>query len=952
MFVSVLGPLHLEVDGAAVVVPGAMRRAVLALLAMAAPEPITRDSLIDALWPDDPPVSASAALQSHVSRLRRHLGSAADRLATTPHGYRLDLRAHELDAARMHALVQQARDRKASDPAAAAHRAEQARQLWRGRPLAGLDDIAALASWGRRLTETWLTACDIAAESSLALGDPSRAILAAEAARSVEPLRETSVVLTMRALAADGRAAEALRTANDYRRLLADETGLDPTPALTAAEHAAAAGTGARSALRAPATAHAHFAPPTALIGRDREVAGLERLLESERMVTIVGPGGVGKTHLALSVAQRAGAARPVTVLALAPVSDPRAVPVVLARALGLQVAAADATEMCAQRLSGEDHLLVIDNCEHLRSAVADLATSLLATCPELRVFATSRERIAVAAEQVCPLAPLPMPADDDDLARAEAVPSVALFIQRARRARADAISDPDDVAAACRVARRLDGIPLAIELAAGRLSSMSIRDLEARLDRALDLLAAPGPHSYADGRHRTLRAAVEWSYDLLDADGRRLFRHLAMFADGFDLTTAELLAAELEVTTDPARCLAGLVDASMVEVTFEPATRYRMLDTLRAFGLDRLTAAGETDDADRRLIRWAVGVSAWLSATVWTDEPRADRRLRTELGNLRVAWRRMRDRGDLDSACELVVNLYDLTAWRDTVEIWSWAMELGTDPALDGHPSEVAALGVAAEGTWFTTGDLDRAADLAQRGLALAAARGNESDDHCCFGLGDVLLLREQFADAAAMFERVAEMGSRPAEGWAMAAMAHTYGGRHELARALLRRAGEHPAPSTLRAFIEFVHGEIDRAEGQWIDAQARYRRALDAAVATGATFLQGIVSVSIVTAHAAAGDVAAALHGYRELIDYWERTGGWTQQWTTLRNLADLLDTLGDTGTATSLRAAADTSPESAGTRQVVTLGTAADRAASRAAALAVARDAISTHVAALEP
>ena len=329
--------------------------------------------------------------------------------------------------------------------------------------------------------------------------------------------------------------------------------------------------------------------PATRLFGREAQVAALHRLLADERLLTVVGPGGVGKTRVALELARRAEAA---TVLLLAPVTEPAAVPFALAAAMNLTVTGGDVLAACIAVLGDRPGLVLIDNCEHLLDAARDLALALLSACPRLTVLATSREPLGLAAEHTFRLAPLALPEPHQDPSRS---PAVAVFLDRAARVRPGNPA-PTGLDLVADIVRRLDGMPLAIELAAGRLSSFSLADLHARLDRALDLLGGGGPSG--DVRHRTLRATVEWSYQLLDEDEQWLFRHLAVFVDGVDLDTAEQLAEQRCRGRDPGSVLARLVDASMLEVTFTGGTRYRMLATLRAFGLDRLAAAGEHDDA------------------------------------------------------------------------------------------------------------------------------------------------------------------------------------------------------------------------------------------------------------------------------------------------------------------------------------------------------------------
>jgi predicted ATPase/DNA-binding SARP family transcriptional activator len=924
---SVLGPLRLVVAGTPVDVPGPKRRAVLAMLAMASPDPISAEQLVDAVWPGEPPSSGRAALQSHVSRLRRHLGPAADHLTSGDAGYQLELGADELDALGFEDLVRRARSVAADDPLAARDLLLEARRLWRGPPLAELTEVTSLAAWARALSEAWIDASDLLVRCALEAGDPATAVAAARAAEAAEPLREATAVLLVRALAAHGRAAEALRAAHAFRVRLGEETGLEPSPALAAVERAVASGDGADPAGHdraqpSPDGSAASEPPPpeptsplrtvpapaAPLLGRAAELAGLTRLLDEERLVTVVGPAGVGKTHLALEAARQVADDVEAHLLRLAPVTDEGALASALVGVLGLEAGIGDPVARCALRLRAGRHLLVVDCCEHLLDAVRTLVGALVEACPELTVLATSRERLGLPGERTCRLAPLPRPdaTSGDDVAE---VASVALFLDRARRVRPDLELGDGDLATVARIVGALDGMPLAIELAAGRLSSLALDDLEARLDRALDLLGATGP----DGRHRTLRAAVEWSYDLLPPDEQRLFRNLAVFPDGVDLRTAEDVFAQLGLSGEPATALGHLVDASMVEADLSGPARYRMLDTLRTFGLDRLEAEGESEVATERLMRWAVDLAAWLAAAgVSEDEVVADGRLRTELANLRTAWRTARSRGDLDAAIEIVLELYELVAWREVTEVWGWATELAADPDVAGHPGEAATLAVGAEAAWFSAGDLDRAEALAERAVAVMDPDDARSRRLAAWAMCDVLLFRGRYEESR-HYALLSRTGTpMEAEGYVQVALGATYEGDLELAEASIVRAKALPSPPTLRGFIAYCEGELGGRTGEWARAEAAYRTAIETAIGTGAGFLEGVASVGLVSTLVAGGRTAEALAGYRALLDRWERTGGWTQQWTTLRNVADLLDDLGDVATAATLREAADHAPE----------------------------------------
>lgn len=896
--VEMLGPLRLLVDGVAVDVRGPKRRAVLALLALAEGRTVTVDHLVDALWPEEVPESGRQALHSHVFRLRGHLGPAATRLETLPDGYRLALEAHDLDLAQARALLATARVSAQQDPTHALALLREAYALWRGPVLSDLTEIPEVATAVEGCAQLHREVTDALIGCAIDAGEADEVLGLAAASLASDPLREPAALMLMRALAATGRAPEALRTGRDYRHRLADETGLDPSPDLGRLEREIAGGAAGPALARPRVPAQ----PTSQLYGREAQVAALHRLLAAERLVTLVGPGGVGKTRVALEVAQGSEGA---IVLLLAPVTDPVAIPHALAAALSLNVVQGDVLSACVAVLGDRAGLLVIDNCEHLLDAVRDTVNLVLSSCPQISVLATSREPLGLAAEYSSRLGPLPLPGRDQDLAR---VPSVAVFLDRARRVRPSPPLAPAELPMVADIVRRLDGMPLAIELAASRLSTFSLADLRDRLDRSLDLLGGAGPSG--DPRHRTLRATIDWSYQLLTEDERRLFRHLSVFVDGLDLDAAERLATDLCVESDPGSVLARLVDSSMIQPEFEGRTRYRMLETLRAFGLDRLAAVGEAEDAAEHMIRWAVEMTAWIDAAMTTErEPEADAALRRELPNLRAAWSLARSRGALDDAIAMVTALFRAVAYRDLIEIRDWAEDLADDPALAKHPRASAVVGTAAEAAYHR-GDYPRAERLARKGLELAT--DHTESWYCMLPLSVAALARGAYADVVEYALAGAAVATEDSEYFGIAALAAAYAGDLDEARSLNARGLAHVVSPTMLAWGTYVAGEIESSAGRSELAEEHYVRAIDLARASGATFLVGVATVGLLTVSAAVGRIDESLRGYREVIDYFARTGNWTHLWVTIRNLADLLRRLGDTEPAALLEASADQAPD----------------------------------------
>ena len=484
-----------------------------------------------------------------------------------PGGYRLDV--DNTDVRRAERLVAEADDGARGDPARAAALLTDALGLWRGEPLADLPDRLALAAELAWLREWRLGLQERRIELLLDTGQPVNALPELEQLARIEPLRERPQLLLMRALHQVGRTADALTTARAYRRRLADETGLDPGRGMADLEQRVRTDD---PRLRAPDPAPAPVAAPTTpgrrppadrFVGRGAEIAAVRSALRHHAVVSVVGPGGVGKTRLVLELL--ASAAGRAVVVELAGVTTAADVPATVGAELGLRAASVDIGGAIAVQLGIGPVLLVLDNCEHVLDAASGLVAELLVRCPGLTVLATSRRRLGVPGEQVVRLGPLPEP------------DRVALFCDRAALLRVGFDAHRPEVREICAL---LDGLPLAVELAARREAVFGLRALRDRLAGGLQVLEP----AHAGDRTTALVPAAEWSYRLLDPQARTLFDRSAVAVGGFDLGALDHLAPA--GTANPAALLAELVETSMVlaDHSVEPP-RYRLLEPLRQVG-------------------------------------------------------------------------------------------------------------------------------------------------------------------------------------------------------------------------------------------------------------------------------------------------------------------------------------------------------------------------------
>lgn len=711
---GILGPLEVLRGGDPVPLPGAKQRALVAALVLHVGEVVTADVLADVLWGEEQPANPRNALQSQVSQLRRALGSDGKGIVVSrPTGYALDVAADAVDAVRFEAGVREGRQALAAgDVDRAASLLREALALWRGPALVEFAGEPFAEAAVSRLEELRLNATEARVEADLVSGRHAEVAHELEALVRSHPLREGLRGWLMLALYRSGRQAEALQVYHDTRQVLDKELGIDPSPELTRRyeellRHEDQAP--APRAVTAPPTPPSTTDPatqdlPTALssfVGREEELGRVLELVQNTRLVTLTGPGGVGKSRLATEAAIALQgdpvAEDGIWFVELAAVNTAELVVTQIASSLGLHDQAGasvsgvaggggEGLDRVARALRGRRALLVLDNCEHLVDEVASVAQKLLTAASGLTVLCTTQEALGVAGETVWSVPSLSVPADDvRDATDLEERGASALFLARVRERDPDFVPAVEQVPLIAEVCRRLDGIPLALELAAARVRTMGIEELAARLDDRFRILT--GRDRSTQPRQRTLRAVVEWSWDLLDPRERALMRRLAVFSAGADLDLVEQVCTDDEVPADDVLdVLEALVDKSVVAVDLAAQPpRYRMLETLRTFGLERLEDAGEGGalrdrHADRMLVL-AAETTPRLRGPRQLDAMRA---LDTVLPDLRTALAWLESSGDVGRGAHLAVELgwyWYLKGDRVDAVRWLSAFQGTTDP-------------------------------------------------------------------------------------------------------------------------------------------------------------------------------------------------------------------------------------------------------------------------------
>ncbi|NUR70241.1 MAG: AfsR/SARP family transcriptional regulator [Hamadaea sp.] len=636
MEISLLGPVEARADdGTPLDLGGVRLRRVLIRLALDPARAVSAAALVDAVWADDVPANAGNALQALVSRLRR----AGFPIEAAPGGYLLRVPPEAVDAVRFERL-------------AAAGRAEEALGLWRGEPLPEIEG----AEFAQATLARWATLHDGVRETLYARQIEAGTVDLAglQELAAAHPLRDRPVELLMRALRAAGRGPEALSAYERHRELLADQLGTDPGPVLRELHVEILRGDGEPAPAKGPRTNLP--AQRTSFVGRDEDLLRVRETLDRSRLVTLTGPGGSGKTRLAVETARGLLGAYPegVWLIELASVTKPEDVAPAVVSALGARARAlrkdvffdaADPLDRIVAVLAEHRTLLVLDNCEHVIDAAARLVDELLAACPLLRVLATSREPLGVPGEALWPVEPLRLPPSDATVEQALTFPVVQLLRERARAVRPDFEIDAAGVA----ICRALDGMPLAIELAAARLRSMPARQLADRLDDKFRLLR--GGSRTALPRHQTLRAVIDWSWDLLGDDERRGWRRLAMATSVISVELAEALLGP-----DALDVVGALLEKSLIRAQ---GSGYRMLETIREYGLERLAESGEEDEARKAWTEYFVGLAEAAEARLRTaDQLPWLRLLEVEHDNLLSVLRWTVAHGQKETAVRLIAAL------------------------------------------------------------------------------------------------------------------------------------------------------------------------------------------------------------------------------------------------------------------------------------------------------
>lgn len=887
-----LGPLEGVVDGQAVNPGGPKQRALLSYLVLHAGTPVSVAALVEAVWGDDAPDGAIRSLRTYASNLRRLLGTTAD-LKGEQGTYRLDLLSVETDIDEFRAATKEAASLE--DPHDRSKMFGEALDLWRGPFLADLDhpwlqEESASLEWERqRVVTDW-------ADATIAAGLPAEVIPVVERALADSPLDEQLAGLLMRAFYGSGRQADALAV---YRRLrdgLARELGVEPGPELRTLEeqillHEASMGGAKPDWLPAPSAD---------LVGRNVEIEDLLARIEQVRLLTLTGPGGVGKTRLVLELGRRIveRGDQSVFFTDLSTVLDESAVDAVLAASVGVQPHPDSGLRTSLiEYLRHRKALFIVDNCEHLSSAVARLLASLVRSCPEITVIATSRAPLHVDGEHEWRTPSLQFPdRPDASVNLLRQWPAVELLARRAPSSFQITDTNGGDVVELC---RHLDGLPLALELAAARLGSMTPGEIIATLGSSLQRSQAADVS--ADARHETLDATIGWSYQLLDEEARRLLDRLGVMSGWFLFDDVMDVCVTEPVSRENVRgWLSSLVDQSLVMAeTSGTCTRYRLLETIRRFAIGRLK--DDEQDIRKSHARHFARVAEVEAARLLTLEERAAvEELSLAYDNLRSAVGWAMEIGDVDTAARIVASIPDWGYWRSRYELSRWAQWVWARTTPDDLRWR-AACGSAARGAWIG-GRFDDAVRFANAGAGTAGAvvaRSGHPDDV----MADVALYQGDAQAALAHYSRAADEARHDdditREVWATYYVAVINAVLRRPVEALeaavksLTGAKETGNPTAL-AFSLYANGLALKHRSP-IEAMAMFEEAARIADSVRNEWFRGIAHMELASTIATHGEVSSGLQEFIGVIDHWHRVGDDTQLRLAWRYLVSALANVG---------------------------------------------------------
>ena len=741
--IRLLGPVEVRIDGRDAPLGGPRQRVLLAVLALRPGQVLPADELAEEIWAGHPPDGADTTLRSYVSRLRTSLAGFAT-IDRTDRGYILDVPPSAVDALEFERLVRTGRHSLEQGSARRARgQLADALALWRGQPFGEVGGEGNLEVAANRLDELRLLGIEARIEADLGLGRSAELVDELEGLVREHPFRERLWHHLMLALYRSGRQADALAAYHRARAGLDEHLGIEPTEELRALEAAIL-----RQEVPAVARQQALQNLPVALtsfIGRTAELETVSNLLQVHRLVTLTGVGGVGKTRLALEAARDASDAYfdGVWFVDLAPLGDPDLVASSVAAVLGLREGSeTSALDALTAQLGDRELLVVLDNCEHVRDACAELATTLLARVSNLHLLATSRVTLGVAGEVDYAVPPLTVPTDRADAGAVGAFDAVSLFLERARARRPSLLDDPATLAAVARIVSDLDGLPLAIELAAARAKALTVADIAAGLDDRFRFLVSW--RRLTTARHRTLAEAMAWSFDLLDVEQQALLAELSVFAGSTDIEAIASVCLDGDVTR--ARDLVQLlVDASLVILEADPngGSRYRLLETVRQYAAERLSAAGRTDIARAAHARHFAAL-ATATPRQGGDLGGGLARLDLEVDNLRAAIDHAISLGDAGLQRRISASLWRYWQIRGFLEEGrarlAATLEQGRHAAPDDYEEALHGAGNIAWQLGQYANGKRHASDL----LAIAAETGSTYSEHAGHRLLANIALRE----------------------------------------------------------------------------------------------------------------------------------------------------------------------------------------------------------------